>query len=121
MTMSEDKTMKLKILKVQAETVGEACKNVKNGAGEKELEYVLAHPDEFPEMKDINWYYFPNAGVGERVPFVSWPAGEFWRDSSHRDSRWDGYDRVVTLEKSEQETQELPEVLEINGIKYKKI
>lgn len=123
--------MKLKSIKLKADTIAEAEKQVKNPAGKEEYEYVLAHPDKFPEFKDGNWYYFfGGLGGDERVPYLIGRGGGFWRGSIHRGSRWDGGDRAVLRDLSlpieslsEIDTLKLalPDVLEINGIKYKKV
>ena len=103
----------LRAVKVSANTVGEAMKEAEGGAGQVELDWVLAKdiPDT-PENQDArrkrfakarkmlkgdNYFFFPNAGLVS-VPYVSWLAGEFWRHSALRDGDWHGDDRIVVLD-----------------------
>ena len=41
------------------------------------------------------YYFFLEAGDGERVPFVRELGGKFWPSSYRRVSRWNSGDRVV--------------------------
>lgn len=38
---------------------------------------------------------YPSSGAGEKVPYVNENDGKFWRNSNHRDNRWNSNDRVV--------------------------
>jgi hypothetical protein len=90
---------RLKAVKVEAETIGEAMGKAENGAGQAELDWVLANPMKAAKMlKGGSYYFFPNAGGGGLVPCVGWHAGEFWRSSPLRDDGWYSDDRVVVLD-----------------------
>ncbi|MDO8523820.1 MAG: hypothetical protein Q7R74_01170 [bacterium] len=89
---------RLKAVKVEANTVGEAMDKAGGGAGQAELDWVL-NPANFAKaakmLKGGSYYFFPNAGDGVLVPSVRWNAGEFWRSSALRDDWWNSIDRVV--------------------------
>lgn len=90
---------RLKAVKVEANTVGEAMGKVGGGAGQAELDWVLANPMKAAKMlKGSSYYFFPGAAVGDYVPFVYWFAGRFWQSRFHRDHGWRSYDRVVLLD-----------------------
>lgn len=60
----------LRAVKVKANTVGEAMDKA-GGAGQAELDWVLANPEEARKMlKGHNWFYFPDAADGDYVPYV---------------------------------------------------
>lgn len=84
-------------VKVKARTVGEAMDKA-GGAGQAELDWVLANPKEARKMlKGNNLFYFPDAADGDFVPFVVWLDGEFWQFWDHRDISWNSNDRVVQV------------------------
>lgn len=87
--------MKLKTTIIKAATVREAMKKVKNPAGQEELDYVLAHPDEFPDLKDGNFHFFFGAAGGVSAPSLYWDGGRFRRDLGWLGSDWGSDDRAV--------------------------
>lgn len=87
--------MKLKTTIIKAATVREAMKKVKNPAGQEELDYVLAHPDEFPDLKDGNFHFFFGAAGGGRAPCLRWLGGRFLRSLLWLDGVWRSYGRAV--------------------------
>lgn len=87
----------LRAVKVKANTVGEAMDKT-GGAGQAELDWVLANPEEARKMlKGNNLFYFPDAADGGSVPCVCWRGGEFWQRWLLRDVGWDSNDRVVQV------------------------
>lgn len=90
---------RLKALKVEAQTIGEAMGKVEKGGGQADLDWVL-NPANFAKaskmLKGGSYFFFPNAaGAGGKVPCVGEGGGGFWRDSFHRGSGWGSVDRVV--------------------------
>ncbi|MES2134667.1 MAG: hypothetical protein V4449_00265 [Patescibacteria group bacterium] len=92
---------KLRLRRVTAQTIGEAVdKTRKNGAGEDELQEMLAWlnkncTSDMARRWKSTWNFFPNAGDDDPVSFTRWLGGKFWRDSFRRGGKWDGYDCVV--------------------------
>lgn len=87
--------MKLKSITVEAETVSSAMEKVSNPAGKKELDYVLAHPDEFPKMKDGDYYFFFGAVDDGLVPYLHWFGGRFYVFSNRLGVGWYSSFRAV--------------------------
>jgi len=104
----------LRAVKVSANTVGEAMKEAEGGAGQVELDWVLAKdiPDT-PENQDARrkrfakarkmlkgnkyFFFFPSAADGVGVPYVYWLDGRFERGWGPRGDWWRDYDRVVQV------------------------
>jgi hypothetical protein len=102
--------MKLKTLKIEASTIWDALRKVKNPAGKKELDYVLAHHNEFPEMTHGNYYFFFGATDGEHVPYVYWFGGKFCQSGGWFDCGWRPNYRAVLRDLD----VELDSALELN-------
>jgi len=100
---SPEGALRLKALKVEARSVGEAMDKQGGGAGQEKLDWVL-DPANYKQAKKMLkagegkggvYYFFPEAGAGEEVPCVREGDGRFWRSSSLRDDGWVSGDRVV--------------------------
>ena len=67
--------------------------------------YLLENPDKVPEqLKDGNYYYFMGSTLRGQygdsgVPCAGWDGSKLNRDAYVIDSKWDGGDRVLLLEK----------------------
>ncbi len=79
-----------------ASRIGEAMDNAQGGAGQEDLDWVLANPTKAGKMlKGGTHYFFPEAAFGAIVPCVHWDIGRFWRGRGLRVGRWLPNDRVV--------------------------
>lgn len=88
----------LRAVKVSAKTIGEAMEKAGGGAGQAELDWVLANPKEARKMlKGDNYFFFPNAADGVYVPCVFWFGVRFYRRWSLRGIGWSGLGRVVQV------------------------
>lgn len=88
----------LRAVKVNASSVGEAMEKAGGGAGQAELDWVLANPKEARKMlKGDNYFFFPEAAVGDFVPYVDWYGVRFYGSWVHRGGRWFGSGRVVQV------------------------
>lgn len=71
-------------------------------AGEHEIADIFKNHENYPELKDGNWYYFFGASFvdsngGRRVPCGRWDGSQWNRHGSWLGSDWDASGRVVLL------------------------
>jgi hypothetical protein len=84
--------------------MSEVVKLVKQKYGDKvpglqDREYLVSNPNNFPQLKDGNYYYFLRGQVADGdVPCAHWAYGEFVRAAFPLDYKWSEYDRVLLLE-----------------------
>lgn len=72
-------------------------------AGEDAMLDIFKHPENYPHLKDGNWYYFfavafCSTDGSWNVTCVRWRGSEFGRHGYWLDNDWSGDDRVVLLD-----------------------